>query len=143
MNARSSTLVVEFMHPFVLPGSCDEFPPGRYELLVEEELLEGLSFPAFRETAAYLMIPGRRPGSGPREMRAVSSADLNVALQRDADLETRTNATQSLTSESGRESQDRAEPPKRAGQHLVPQEVQPLHQRLKQWFETLTSALPH
>ncbi|WP_410217099.1 hypothetical protein, partial [Paracoccus sp. (in: a-proteobacteria)] len=85
MTTRSSTSIVEFTHPFILPGSGDRFPPGRYEVLVEEELLEGLSFPAFRETAAYLIIYGKRPGSGPKEMRSISSAALAMALQRDAD----------------------------------------------------------
>ena len=87
MSTRSSTSVVEFKHPFVVPGAPEQFPPGRYEVLVEEELLEGLSFAAYRETGAYLMIYGRGQNSGPTEMRSISSAYLSMALKRDALLD--------------------------------------------------------
>jgi hypothetical protein len=87
MFTRTSTSVVEFRHAFVVPGSDKEFPPGRYEVLVEEELLEGLSFAAYRETGAYLMIYGKGHNSGPTEMRPTSSAYLSLALKRDALLD--------------------------------------------------------
>lgn len=84
MSTRSTTSVIEFKHAFVLPGSHQEFPPGRYEVLVEEELLEGLSFAAYRETGAYLLIYGKGHSRGPTEMRPVSSAYLTMALKQDA-----------------------------------------------------------
>ena len=52
-----------------------------------EELLEGLSFAAYRETGAYLMIYGKGRNSGPTEMRSISSAYLTMALKRDALLD--------------------------------------------------------
>ncbi|GGF80942.1 hypothetical protein GCM10011402_36930 [Paracoccus acridae] len=87
MFTRTSTSVVEFKHAFVVPGSDKEFPPGRYEVLVEEELLEGLSFAAYRETGAYLLVYGKGHNSGPTEMRPTSSAYLSLALKRDALLD--------------------------------------------------------
>lgn len=87
MSMRSTTSAVEFKHAFVVPGSNKEFPPGRYEVLVEEELLEGLSFAAYRETGVYLMIYGKGHNSGPTEMRPISSAYLTMALKRDAALD--------------------------------------------------------
>lgn len=88
MTMRSSISLVDFRHSFHLPGSNEPLPSGRYEVLVEEELLEGLSFAAYKETAAYLMIYGKGHNSGPREMRPISSAYLNTALKRDAALDT-------------------------------------------------------
>jgi hypothetical protein len=87
MSMRSTTSAVEFKHAFVVPGSNKEFPPGRYEVLVEEELLEGLSFAAYRETGVYLMIYGKGHNSGPTEMRPISSAYLAMALKSDAALD--------------------------------------------------------
>lgn len=144
MNTRSSTSTVEFAHPFVLPGSRDEFPPGRYEVQVEEELIEGLSFPAFRETAAYLVIYGKRPGSGPKEMRSVSSAALKEALKRDADLTAGVeDAASAASTGKGGLKEDTSSHPERAAEIPQRSEARTVRQRLKQWIETLTSPLPH
>ena len=135
MNTRSSTSFVVFKHRFVLPGSPDEFPAGQYELLVEEELLDGLCFPAFRETAAFLLIFGARPGSAPKEMRPTTSADIQVALEHDAELDERAGEAGSAFSAEGT-SATGAEPVTQS------QEVQPVQERMEQWINTLTSPLP-
>lgn len=137
MSMRSFTSVVVFKHPFVLPGSPDVFPAGRYEVLVEEELLDGLSFPAFRETAAHLMIFGSRPGSGPSEMRATSTAELDAALRHDAELEGAGKAGLSSSAE------DAKAPGAESDVQPQPQSVQPVQERLEQWINTLTAPLPH
>ena len=107
MFTRTSTSVVEFKNAFVVPGSDKEFPPGRYEVLVEEELLEGLSFAAYRETGAYLLVYGKGHNSGPTEMRPTSSAYLSLALKRDALLDAPTERAGSvLPSEMARPSNE-------------------------------------
>lgn len=131
----STTSVVVFKYPFVLPGSSDEFPAGQYELLVEEELLDGLSFPAFRETAAFLLIFGSRIGSGPKEMRPTTRADVQVALEHDADLAAPA-ATVEVEPPGDRNSEGGTEARKS-------QEVQTAQERIEQWINTLTSPLPH
>ena len=54
MNMRSTRSTLTFSNPFALPGYPGNLPPGDYEVLVEEELLQGLSFEAYRRTATYL-----------------------------------------------------------------------------------------
>ncbi|SNS59960.1 hypothetical protein [Antarctobacter heliothermus] len=83
MNMRSTRSTVTFSNPFTLSGYTDDLPAGDYELLVEEELLQGLSFEAYRRTATYLTVRGRGGHAGRSELRAISEYDLKEALIRD------------------------------------------------------------
>ncbi|MFV1876622.1 hypothetical protein [Nioella sp.] len=83
MNMRSTRSTVRFSTPFTLSGYSDELPAGDYEILVEEELLQGLSFEAYRRTATYLTVRGRGRHAGRSERRAISDSDLQEALGRD------------------------------------------------------------
>lgn len=82
MNMRSSRSTVTFSHAFALSGYPGELPAGDYEVVVEEELLQGLSFEAWRRTATYLMVRGKGAQAGRTEMRATTERDLNAALSR-------------------------------------------------------------
>ncbi|MBN8293256.1 hypothetical protein JI664_14875 [Rhodobacter sp. NTK016B] len=80
MAMRSTTTTVTFDHPFFLSGYPDELPAGTYDVIVEEERLEGLSFEAYRKTATYLAVNGRGRMAGRSELRAISERDLDMAL---------------------------------------------------------------
>jgi hypothetical protein len=82
MNSRSARSTVTFTKAFRLHDD-DELPAGDYEVLVEEERLEGLSFDAYRRTGTYLLVNTRSGGSRVSEMRPVDPADLDAALLRD------------------------------------------------------------
>lgn len=84
MNTRSTKTRVTFANPFSLPGFVGELPAGEYEVLVEEELLQGLSFEAWRRTSTFLTVRGKGRHAGRTELRVISDIDLNVALNRDA-----------------------------------------------------------
>jgi hypothetical protein len=47
MTMRSLHETITFQHPFRIRG-IDLLPPGPYEIITDEEMIEGLSFPAFR-----------------------------------------------------------------------------------------------
>ena len=79
MNMRSTRSTVTFANAFTLSGYSGELPAGDYEVLAEEELLQGLSFEAYRRTATYLMVRG----NGRTEMRLTTDSDLKKALSRD------------------------------------------------------------
>ncbi|WP_372892974.1 hypothetical protein [Rhodosalinus sp.] len=83
MTMRSTRSTVTFSAAFVLPGYPDELPAGDYDLVVEEELLQGLSFEAWRRTATHLTVHGRGRHAGRTEMRAITERDLAEALRRD------------------------------------------------------------
>lgn len=80
MNTRSSRQQVRFFHPFSLPGRPEILPAGHYEIFVEEERLEGLSFDAYRRTSSHILIALK---AGVEEMWPISEAELEAALLRD------------------------------------------------------------
>lgn len=84
MNTRSSKTKVTFANPFSLSGFVGELPAGEYEVLVEEELIQGLSFEVWRRTATFLTVHGRGNHAGRTELRAISDSALKAALDRDA-----------------------------------------------------------
>ncbi|TCM76788.1 hypothetical protein [Rhodovulum steppense] len=90
MLTRSTRRTVTFFNPFPLSGYVGELSAGDYEVIVEEELLQGLSFEAWRRTATYLTVHGRGSPAGRTEMRATTEQDLTAALGRDQ-AETRGN----------------------------------------------------
>lgn len=82
MQMRTTQTTVSFTRPFLLAGFEENLPAGDYSFLVEEELIQGLSFEAYRRTASFLIV---RPvgGGGASEMRPVDPRDLDAALDRD------------------------------------------------------------
>lgn len=83
MNIRSSKSTVTFSNTFSLSGYPSELPAGDYEVLVEEELLRGLSFETYRRTATYLLVQGKGGRAGRTEKRATTESALKEALNRD------------------------------------------------------------
>lgn len=83
MNIRTTRSTVTFANPFTLPGYPGDLLAGDYEVLVEEELLQGLSFEGYRWTATYLTVRGRGAHAGRTEAWALSDNDLKEALSQD------------------------------------------------------------
>lgn len=83
MNMRSSRSIVTFSNAFAMSGYPNELPAGDYEVVVEEEILQGLSFEAYRRTATYLMVRGKGRHAGRTEMRPITEGALKEALCRD------------------------------------------------------------
>jgi hypothetical protein len=81
MTTRSRRETVYFKHPFRIKGIDRLLSPGAYEVVTDEEMIEGLSFPCFRRVTTMIMIPGAAP-SHSVEMISISSVDLSNA-QRD------------------------------------------------------------
>jgi hypothetical protein len=82
MRTRRET--VTFKHPVRINGIERLLPAGAYEVLTDEEMIEGLSFPSFRRVATMIMVPGAPPHHHSMEMLAISSIDLADAQHRDA-----------------------------------------------------------
>ena len=82
---RLTTLTVTYADPFRLSGFDGELPAGHYQLLIEEELLQGISFEAYRRTGAYLSVIRHR---GVQQQWSLAGPDLDYALAH-ADVPTR------------------------------------------------------
>ena len=83
MNTRSSSSMVTFSNAFAQPGYPGRLPAGTYEVVVEEELLQGLSFEARRRKATYLIVHGKGGEAGSSAMRPITRNDLELALRHD------------------------------------------------------------
>lgn len=84
MSLRNSTATVTFAHPFSLTGIDDVLPAGTYTVETEEELVEGLSFPAYRRLSTVLLLPGAAGSSIRFQALDVDPSELAEALRRDA-----------------------------------------------------------
>ncbi|POF32820.1 hypothetical protein [Roseibium marinum] len=83
MKTRSSRSIVTFFRPFTLAGNPDVIPAGDYEVLIEEERLEGRGFLAYRKTATYVFVAGKGGKAGKMEKLEVSGTDLETMLSQD------------------------------------------------------------
>ena len=84
MSTRTRRETVHFRHPFRIKGIDRQLAPGAYEVIADEEMIEGLSFPAFRRIATMIMVPGAPPRHSSMEMISISSIDLSDAQRIDA-----------------------------------------------------------
>jgi hypothetical protein len=84
VTTRTRREKVHFKHPFRIKGVDRLLPPGAYEVVTDEEMIEGLSFPGFRRVATMIMVPGAAPHVSTVEMISISSVDLSNAQRNDA-----------------------------------------------------------
>ncbi|UVC12385.1 hypothetical protein IHQ71_30745 (plasmid) [Rhizobium sp. TH2] len=86
MANRSVESFLTFRRPFSVGKEISSQPAGAYKLVIEEELIEGLSFLAYRRLSTVLEIPAMGIGTAVRQFIDVAPTDLDVALEKDAAL---------------------------------------------------------
>ena len=84
MTMRSRKETVTFQHPFRIKGIDRLLPAGGYEVITDEEMIEGLSFASFRRVATMIMVPAAAPRNSAMEMISISSIALSDAQRFDA-----------------------------------------------------------
>ena len=84
MTMRSRRETVTFRHPFRIKGIDRALSAGAYEVVTDEEMIEGLSFASFRRVATMIMVPAAAPHTSSTEMISISPADLSDAQRLDA-----------------------------------------------------------
>jgi hypothetical protein len=84
MTMRTRRETVTFTHPTRIKGIDRVLPPGAYEVLTDDEMIEGLSFASFRRVSTMIMVPGAPPHHHSMEMLGITSFDLADAQRRDA-----------------------------------------------------------
>ena len=84
MTVRTSHKTVTFTRPFSLSALDEVQPAGIYTVETDEELLQGVSFPAYRRIATLIFLPSR-PGSAFLEQVVnIDPMELQAAQERDA-----------------------------------------------------------
>jgi hypothetical protein len=86
MTLRTTETTVIFDHPWSIRGFEGELPAGSYTVETEEEMLTGVSFPAYRRVRTTIIVPGRSGNGRTRQLAEIEPADLAEALRRDAAL---------------------------------------------------------
>jgi hypothetical protein len=84
MTTRSRRETITFAHPFRIKGIDRSLPAGAYEVITDEEMIEGLSFAAYRRVATMIVVPAAPPRSSAMEMISIGSVDLADAQRVDA-----------------------------------------------------------
>jgi hypothetical protein len=82
MTIRSRRETVTFRHPFRIRGVDRVLPAGSYEVITDEEMIEGLSFAAFRRVATMIEVPAEAGRA--IELVSIGSVDLSDAQRIDA-----------------------------------------------------------
>jgi hypothetical protein len=87
MTVRTTSRTVTFVHPFNLSGTDEVQPAGIYTVETDEELLEPLSFPAYRRISTLMRQPVRSMGRVLTQIVETNPVELARALARDAQLD--------------------------------------------------------
>jgi hypothetical protein len=93
MTIRTSSKTVSFARPFLLKGIDRVLAAGQYKVIMDEELIEGLSFPVYRRVATMIFVPADSQNSSSVEMVAIDPRDLQDAQDRDAEVPCTPSAT--------------------------------------------------
>ena len=80
MTERTTRKTVTLRKPFSLGADPEVFPAGQYVVETDEELLEPLSFTAYRRVATIMTIPYR---AGVSRALTINPDDLDAALFHD------------------------------------------------------------
>jgi hypothetical protein len=82
VTTRTQRRTIEFRRAFLLKGVDRILPPGKYDIVSDEELIEGLSFPVYRRVSTIIFVPAAAQASS-IEMVTVDPRDLQSAQDRD------------------------------------------------------------
>ena len=83
MTTRTKRKTVHFVRPFLLKGIGRTLPAGDYDVLTEQDLIEGLSFPVYRRVLTTIIVPAAEPHPSCIEMLTVDPRELEEMLDRD------------------------------------------------------------
>ena len=83
MLTRTHRETVTFRRPFLLEDVSRQLPAGSYEVVTDEEPIEGLSFPAYRRVSTRMLVPAQSY-QAMIEMQTIDPLSLAAAIDRDA-----------------------------------------------------------
>ena len=81
---RTNRKIIVFNQSFMLKGVDRVLPPGEYQVVTDEELIEGLSFPVFRRASTMIFVPAQSHSTSSVEMVTIDPRDLQAAQDRDS-----------------------------------------------------------
>jgi hypothetical protein len=82
MIIRTTRTSVSFCSPFILQNLEGVQPAGEYVVLIDDELIEGLSWIAYRRVATLFQTPASSASQWHIPSFSVSQTELDAALMR-------------------------------------------------------------
>jgi hypothetical protein len=110
VTTRTSKKTVTFRRPFVLGGFDEVLPAGAYSVETDEELLEGISFPAYRRVSTLIHLHAKPGQPGRSQTLTIDPNELDAALKRD-----QSPAEIPAATDAGQKTLERAERPSSHG----------------------------
>ena len=83
MTIRTNTETIVFRNAFVLEGFDEVLPAGTYTMETDEEIVNGVSFMAYRRVSARLHLHAESDRPGIARTLIVDPEELDAARQRD------------------------------------------------------------
>ena len=83
MLTKTRRTTVHFADAFSLPGIDVVLPSGDYVIVEDEELIDGLSFVAYRRTGTFIEGPSVSSKARSMQMFPIDFADLENVLWQD------------------------------------------------------------
>jgi hypothetical protein len=84
MLERTTTVQVIFRRSAMITGLTEPLPAGAYDIETEEELIQGLSFLAYRRLRTTIIVPALVGGARGRQMIEIEAESLAAALAQEA-----------------------------------------------------------
>jgi hypothetical protein len=81
MATRTRRKLVTFTEPFLLHAIDTMQPAGTYNVDTDEELIDGLSFLAYRRIATWIHLPSIAAKSGSGQMILVQPSELEAGQE--------------------------------------------------------------
>jgi hypothetical protein len=83
LTIRTTRTTVSFNSPFTLQNLEGVQPAGEYVVLIDDELIEGLSRIAYRRVTTLFQTPAISAPQGRMQSFSISQSDLDAALMKD------------------------------------------------------------
>ena len=83
MTIRTMLTTVSFRSPFMLQSLEGILPAGEYVVRLDDELIEGLSWTAYRRVATLFQTPAISAAQGRMQSFSISQTELDAALMKD------------------------------------------------------------
>ena len=83
MTTRTKRKIVTFIYTFLLKGIDRTLPPGDYQVITDEELIDALSFPVYRRVSTMIFVPAQSHRASSIEMVTIDPLDLQAAQDQD------------------------------------------------------------
>jgi hypothetical protein len=84
VDQRTTRAIVTFQHPFTLGGVDEKLEAGEYIVETCEEMVEGLSFIAYKRISTTIIKPHAIYGEAIRQLFEIDPVELETALNCDS-----------------------------------------------------------